>query len=210
MAGWLATLFFIGFTVTVALRKFHHMGGLDNSAHFGGTVSGAVIAALWRRGVTTPTSTKLSVFGLCAAIMVACALRVFITDTHPTQYPFATMYADERLADAAKAREHAHRAARGSPRRTELSLDVPLSGRDCEREEPASPKLRARLSGSAPGPRPNPSDCQHAYKMGGLPECRAAPLGLSACLQNGRMAEANSDPPADVAARPETLASSDR
>lgn len=124
MAGWLATLFFIGFTVTVALRKFHHMGGLDNSAHFGGTVSGAVIAALWRRGVTTPTSTKLSVFGLCAAIMVACALRVFITDTHPTQYPFATMYADERLAYAAKALDDGKCARAGAAIRSLENMHI--------------------------------------------------------------------------------------
>ncbi len=103
MAKWLASIFALGFFVTFVFRAMGNNGGLDNSAHFGGAVSGAIIAALWRRGVTIPTSTKFGVIGLCAAIVVACALRVFITDTHPAQYPFATMYADDRLRYAADA-----------------------------------------------------------------------------------------------------------
>ena len=103
MAKWLASIFALGFFVTFVFRAMGNNGGLDNSAHVGGAISGAVVAVLWRRGVTIPTATKVSVLGLCAAVMVACAMRLYITDTHPGRYPFAMMYADERLRVAAEA-----------------------------------------------------------------------------------------------------------
>lgn len=103
MAKWLASLFALGFTVTFVFHALGGKGGFDNSAHVGGALAGAVTAALWRRGVATPTANKVAILGFCAAVTVATALRVYVTDTNPSRYPFAMMSADERLAYATQA-----------------------------------------------------------------------------------------------------------
>lgn len=90
MASWLVTIFVLGALVS----------GIDNSAHAGGAIGGAVIALLWRRGIVYTTLRKWIVLGLCSIVLVATAARVVYFDL---QVPYATYTFDDRLKAARNA-----------------------------------------------------------------------------------------------------------
>jgi rhomboid protease GluP len=87
---------------------------LDNAAHIGGAVSGALVASLWQRGLVYPPSTRNAVLALCAALVVATGVRVYRFDRYD---PFATMTVDDRLAYAVQAIDEGHCA------RAKMALD---------------------------------------------------------------------------------------
>jgi rhomboid protease GluP len=94
MARWLGLV--VAFGVFV-----NSMGGqIDNAAHIGGALSGAAIAALWKRdAVYSPAATRITIVG-CLAIVAISAGLVAVRDR---QDPFAAMLLPDRNAAAVQA-----------------------------------------------------------------------------------------------------------
>ena len=67
MARWLGSVFILGLVVS---------GVVDNAAHAGGALGGAIIAALWRRGVTQSAGMQRVALVFAAAICVISGLVV--------------------------------------------------------------------------------------------------------------------------------------
>jgi rhomboid protease GluP len=93
MAGWLAGLIVLGLAKNV-------QGGMvqvDNAAHMGGALGGAIIASMWRRGVTYSARAQRLILGICTLLLVGAAGTVFYRNRTD---PYLFMNAEARL-DAA-------------------------------------------------------------------------------------------------------------
>jgi hypothetical protein len=90
MASWLITILVFG-----AIVK-----GIDNAAHAGGAIAGAVIALLWRRGIVYSQLRKTIVLALCGLVLVLSTARVVWFDL---AVPFSTYTFVERLQVARRA-----------------------------------------------------------------------------------------------------------
>jgi rhomboid protease GluP len=88
MARWLGLV--IAFGVVMNLSG----GRIDNAAHVGGALSGAAIAALWKRGVRYSPAATRGILGACAAFVAACAAVVAY---HDGRDPFAAMQLHDRI-----------------------------------------------------------------------------------------------------------------
>jgi rhomboid protease GluP len=87
MLRWL--LFVLAFGILSSFTGGH----IDNAAHIGGAVAGAVIAVLWRRGYRYSERTSRAVLGVCAGLLAVC---VGIVSWHDRTDPFARMDLQER------------------------------------------------------------------------------------------------------------------
>jgi rhomboid protease GluP len=125
---WLFSILLIGFIPGI---------GIDNAAHIGGAVAGAVIAMLWRRGLVYGPGRKAAWMGASVLMVLATAARVVERDLHD---PFATSMADERVAiaisameggDCALARTAIARAARLTPAAKEVTETRAAVARAC-------------------------------------------------------------------------------
>jgi rhomboid protease GluP len=96
-AMWLITIFTIGFAVMLL-----QVANFDNAAHFGGAISGGVIALLWQRGEENPLGRTVGI-GVSAGIMIAALVAVTIRDERD---PFAVMIMSERIEAAQVAAAH--------------------------------------------------------------------------------------------------------
>jgi rhomboid protease GluP len=92
MARWL------GFNLLFGILVGFQGGNIDNAAHIGGAIAGALVAAMWRRGVVYSARATRIVLGACAAVVVASAVVVVVRDV--TDYPYAGMLADARFREA--------------------------------------------------------------------------------------------------------------
>jgi rhomboid protease GluP len=111
-ARWLVSILVIGFLPGV---------GIDNAAHIGGAVAGAVIAMLWRRGLVYGTGRKVAWIGASVLFVLAAGARVVERDLRD---PYATLMVADRInvamgaleaGDCAVARTAIGRAARLTP-----------------------------------------------------------------------------------------------
>src|SRR5258708_24464318 len=66
-------------------------------AHAGGAISGAVIAFLWRRGFNYSRAREVTVYGMCALVLLATAARVAVADL---TVPWSTYTFTDRLRAA--------------------------------------------------------------------------------------------------------------
>ena len=87
---------------------------VDNAAHIGGALGGAIIAAAWRRGVTYTERAEAFVLWCSVALVLACGLTVVVRDWTD---PYLYMSFDDRLGAASRAArvgrcEEAERALR--------------------------------------------------------------------------------------------------
>jgi len=87
MLRWL--VFVLGFGILSSFTGGH----IDNAAHIGGAMAGALIAALWRRGYRYSERTSRVVLGVCAGVLTAC---VAVVGWHDQYDPFARMDLQER------------------------------------------------------------------------------------------------------------------
>jgi rhomboid protease GluP len=87
MARWL------GFVVLFGILSNASGGRIDNAAHIGGALAGAVIAATWRRGQRHSAAATAAILAACAGVLVAC---VVIVAYHDRTDRFATMLLEER------------------------------------------------------------------------------------------------------------------
>lgn len=91
MAPYLAALFLFGY-----LRNMQ--GGMvqvDNAAHVGGALGGAMIAATWRRGVQYSARAEKWIVGLSIGLVLACGLTVFVRNRTD---PYLFMNVEERVS----------------------------------------------------------------------------------------------------------------
>lgn len=100
MVRWLGMTVFIGF----ALR------GVDNAAHIGGAIGGAVIALLWRRGLRYSDLRRNLVLGASTLITLAAIGVVIARDVRD---PLALMMADDRR-EAARTLLFQHHDCKGA------------------------------------------------------------------------------------------------
>jgi len=87
MARWL------GFVVVFGVLSNLSGGSIDNAAHIGGAMAGAVIAAGWRRGFKYTESATRGILGVCVGVLAAC---IGVLSVHEATNPFATMILQER------------------------------------------------------------------------------------------------------------------
>ena len=62
----------LGFILVFGLASRLTGGHIDNSAHIGGAIAGAAIAATWKQGVRYSERAARIAVGACAAVLVAC------------------------------------------------------------------------------------------------------------------------------------------
>ncbi len=94
MARWL------GFVVLFGVLSNASGGRIDNAAHVGGALAGAVIASMWRRGQRYSASRTAAILAACAIVLATC---VAIVAFHDRTDPFATKMLDERYEFADRA-----------------------------------------------------------------------------------------------------------
>jgi rhomboid protease GluP len=137
MAGWLAGLLVLGF----AKNMQGGMVQVDNAAHIGGALGGAILASMWRRGISYSARAQQLILGLCLLLLVGAAGTVFHRNRTD---PYLFMNAEARL-DAAldwaqkgqceRAEDAFRRALRLAPadalvheRQRELERSCPILG----------------------------------------------------------------------------------
>jgi rhomboid protease GluP len=126
MARWLGIIVLLGF-----------LPRLDNAAHVAGALSGAAVAALWRRGASyTPARQRATVLA-CTLVTLGALGKVF---AHDALDPYANLDAGARLrvatralsaGDCATARAAAARAARLDRRSYAAALVIDEVERVC-------------------------------------------------------------------------------
>jgi rhomboid protease GluP len=77
MGRWLATIFILGALPQVKI---------DNAAHAGGAIAGALVASLWRRGVRHEKLAEQISAGACAALCVLAAIVVGLSHARDPDY----------------------------------------------------------------------------------------------------------------------------
>jgi rhomboid protease GluP len=87
MFRWLVLILAFGLVVNMS------GGNIDNAAHLGGAVAGALIAAIWRRGYRYSRRATSAILAACTVVVVASVARVIVRDRAD---PFATMPLQER------------------------------------------------------------------------------------------------------------------
>jgi rhomboid protease GluP len=87
MARWL------GLVVVFGLMSNLGGGNIDNAAHIGGAVAGAIVACTWRRGARSSRFAERAILGACGVILAAC---IAVLAWHDRTDPFATMTLNER------------------------------------------------------------------------------------------------------------------
>ncbi len=93
MGRWLALIVLVGL-----IRAFKPgIAQIDNAAHIGGALAGAIIAATWERGYTYTVRAQQVILGLCVAVVMASGITVFIRNRTD---PFLFMDVQERVAAA--------------------------------------------------------------------------------------------------------------
>ncbi len=76
MARWLGLVIAFGVVMNPSGRAHR-----QRAAHVGGALSGAAIAALWKRGVRYSPAATRGILGACAAFVAACAAVVAYHDS---------------------------------------------------------------------------------------------------------------------------------
>ncbi len=97
MARWLAVTLLLGL---VSRLDAGPIGRIDNAAHVGGAIGGALVAALWRRGLVYSARTRAVVLVTSIAVVLAAGATVAFRDLRD---PFVLLGREERLQVAATA-----------------------------------------------------------------------------------------------------------
>jgi rhomboid protease GluP len=78
---------------------------IDNAAHIGGALGGAVIATTWQRGFTYEHRTQRTVIAACIAVVLAAGATVYVRNRTD---PYLYMNVDERMQAAYSAFQSGH------------------------------------------------------------------------------------------------------
>jgi rhomboid protease GluP len=113
----------IGFWLLVIFAYGASVPGVDNAAHVGGMISGALVATAWRRGVRYSTAARWLSIGLSAAACIGAGAAVAYRDVTD---PFAQLGPNDRAKVLQKAlRNHDCAFARRALLAIEAVADTP-------------------------------------------------------------------------------------
>jgi rhomboid protease GluP len=106
MGRWLALFVLVGL-VRVALDRslFPGIAQIDNAAHIGGALGGAVVATTWQRGFTYEHRAQRTVIAVCIGIVLAAGATVYVRNRTD---PYLYMNVDERMQAAYSAFQAGH------------------------------------------------------------------------------------------------------
>ncbi len=146
MGRWLALFVLIGLMHAL----FPDISQIDNAAHIGGAIGGAVVAATWRRGFTYARGAQRTVLALSLGVVLAAGAVVYVRNRTD---PFLFMGVAERarVADAAfqagqcdRARAAIDRAIKMDPQNGSLHADSRKIARECwdPNGDRTTPRLR--------------------------------------------------------------------
>jgi sugar phosphate permease len=98
MGRWLGLIMFIGFVRWFAkVRYGSDLAQIDNAAHVGGALAGAMIALTWERGFTYALRSQQAILAACVGLVLASGGIVYVRN-HTD--PFLFMDVDERIKAA--------------------------------------------------------------------------------------------------------------
>jgi rhomboid protease GluP len=98
MGRWLGLIMFIGFVRWFAkVRYGSDLAQIDNAAHIGGALAGAMIALTWERGFTYAVRSQQAILAACVGLVLASGAIVYVRN-HTD--PFLFMDVDERMKAA--------------------------------------------------------------------------------------------------------------
>ncbi len=80
MGRWLLVVVVWGLSLTMVHRASGGRGGIDNAAHIGGAIAGAIVAMLWRRGQAPSPFMRLLAIASFLGIVGGTAVAVVIRD----------------------------------------------------------------------------------------------------------------------------------
>ncbi len=96
MGRWLGLIVLVGL-----IRAFRPgIAQIDNAAHIGGAMAGAIIAATWKRGFSYSLRAQQAIIAACIGLVVASGVVVFVRNRTD---PFLFMDPDERMTAAGAA-----------------------------------------------------------------------------------------------------------
>lgn len=146
MGRWLGLIVLIGL-----VRTFKpELSQIDNAAHIGGAIGGAVVATTWQRGFTYARSAQRTVLMLSIAVVLAASGTVYVRNrTDP--FLFMDVEARMRAAEAAlqaghcdRARAAIARATRMDPQNRSIQAEASEIARECWDPNSDHPSLRLR------------------------------------------------------------------
>jgi rhomboid protease GluP len=145
MGRWLGLIVLIGLVRTIN----PNISQIDNAAHIGGALGGAVVAATWQRGFTYARSAQRTILLASVALVVAAGGIVYVRNRTD---PYLFMNVEERMraAEAAlqaghcdRARTAVDRAMRMDPQNRSIRAEGSEIARECW--DPNSDKPTPRL-----------------------------------------------------------------
>jgi rhomboid protease GluP len=101
MGRWLGLVVLVGL-----IRAFTPgIAQIDNAAHIGGAIAGAIIALTWERGFTYSLRAQQAILAACVGLVLASSVVVFVRNRTD---PYLFMDVDERLKAAYAALQSGH------------------------------------------------------------------------------------------------------
>jgi rhomboid protease GluP len=101
MGRWLGLIVLIGLVRTIN----PNLSQIDNAAHIGGAIGGAVVAATWQRGFTYARGAQRTVLAMSIGVVLAAGATVFVRNRTD---PFLFMDVEERMRAAEVALQAGH------------------------------------------------------------------------------------------------------
>ena len=146
MGRWLGLIVLIGLVRTIN----PNIAQIDNAAHIGGAIGGAIVAATWQRGFTYSRRTQRTIIAACVGVVLASGGVVYARNRTD---PFLFMNVEERMKAAYgalreghcdQARTAIHRALRMDPNNPSIRAAAEEIARECwdPNTDRPSPKLR--------------------------------------------------------------------
>jgi rhomboid protease GluP len=146
MGRWLGLIVLIG----LIRALFPKISQIDNAAHIGGAIGGAVVAATWQRGFTYARRTQRTIIAACVGVVLASGAAVYLRNRTD---PFLFMNVEERMKAAYAALQDGHcdrsrtaiqRARQMDPNNRSIRAAAEEIARECwdPNSDRPSPKLR--------------------------------------------------------------------
>ncbi len=146
MGRWLGLIVLIG----LLRALFPNASQIDNAAHIGGAVGGAIVAITWQRGFTYARRAQHAIVAVSIGLVLSCAAVVYIRN-HTD--PFIFMNVEERLqasnaayhrGDCNAARSAMMRAIQMDPQNRNVRIGAQELARECwdPSSEAPSPRIR--------------------------------------------------------------------
>ena len=144
MARWLAIIVAIGLIRT----QWPTMSQIDNAAHIGGALAGAVVAITWERGYSYSKRTEQVILAGCLVLVVASSAAVWVRNrTDPYAFLDVKGRTDAGWSAFAAhrceaAREAMRRASQMDPTNRQIRADAAQMESECESGSPLFPAQR--------------------------------------------------------------------